>query len=252
MNTKNLIILALLIVIFTGCNKEKSSTKESNLITVSFRLNANGKPLNHSVNYINASGESYSVSAFKFYTGNFSLVNSNSLQRTSTDLYSLVNMDDPSSQTLEIPLQSGLYDQLTFIVGVDSMHNVSGAQTGALDPINGMFWTWNSGYIFAKLEGKSSFSTSLEHSVVYHIGGFRKGENAIRKVTLDFPGNQILALGGEKKTEIIIDVNLDHWFDGTNRISISATPVWMTPGGESIRIADNFSTMFSIEELITQ
>ena len=144
----------------------------------------------------------------------------------------------------------GSFNQLSFIIGVDSLHNVSGAQTGALDPINGMFWTWNTGYIFAKFEGKSPFSTALNQSVVYHIGGFRQGENAIRKVTLDFPGDQVLAFGNGKKTEIVIDVNLDQWFDGVNQVSIASTPVWMTPGGESLRIADNYATMFSIHELI--
>jgi hypothetical protein len=34
---------------------------------------------------------------------------------------------------------------IKFLLGVDSLKNVSGIQTGALDPAKGMFWTWNTG-----------------------------------------------------------------------------------------------------------
>jgi hypothetical protein len=44
---------------------------------------------------------------------------------------------------------------IRFLLGVDSARNVSGIQTGALDPARGMFWTWNSGYVMAKIEGSS-------------------------------------------------------------------------------------------------
>jgi hypothetical protein len=252
MNPGKLIILIVLAGIFHGCSKETSSTQGSNLLKVSFRVMANGQLVNHTDDFLNGSGETYTVSLFKFYTGNYALVNSATQGRTVHEGYYLSNMDDPASLSLDIPLQGGSFNQLSFIIGVDSLHNVSGAQTGALDPVNGMFWTWNTGYIFAKFEGKSSFSTALNQSVVYHIVGFRQGENAIRKVTLDFPGDQVLAFGNGKKTEIVIDVNLDQWFDGVNRVSIASTPVWMTPGGESLRIADNYATMFSVHELINQ
>ena len=37
-------------------------------------------------------------------------------------------------------------------LGVDSLRNVTGVQTGALDPAMDMYWTWNTGYVMAKLE----------------------------------------------------------------------------------------------------
>ena len=39
-------------------------------------------------------------------------------------------------------------------LGVDSVLNYNGVHEGALDPINGMYWTWQTGYIHCKLEGK--------------------------------------------------------------------------------------------------
>jgi hypothetical protein len=250
MKLTQLFILAILAGILTGCSKDTSSSTGDDPLKLSFRIVANGSLVNHTDDYLNGSGENYTISVFKFYTGNFSLGTGTPGQQT-TGVYHLINMDDPSSLSIGVPASPGNYSQLSFTIGVDSMYNVSGAQTGALDPVNGMFWTWNTGYIFAKLEGSSLFSPSLNNAVVYHIGGFRAGENAIRQVTLDFPGETLVIGNGEKK-EIIIDVKLDQWFDGINRISIAGTPVWMTPGGESLRIADNYATMFSIHELISR
>ena len=56
---------------------------------------------------------------------------------------------------LNLYLPEGDYTELQFLLGVDSLHNVSGAQTDDLDPAKDMFWTWNSGYVMAKMEGNS-------------------------------------------------------------------------------------------------
>jgi hypothetical protein len=247
------LLLMIAIGSFAGCSKEKSDENGNNTMTIKFQLIANGEPLKTGVDYFNGSGEHYSVSTFKFYISQVALANTVTSAGTSeAESYHLVDLNTPTSQELKVPLKAGKYNQLVFSVGVDSLRNVSGAQTGALDPANALFWTWNSGYIFAKLEGKSPASPATAQSFVYHIGGFRTGANAIRTVTLSFPGNQIVVLGGGKSTEIIIDVNLDQWFDGFHQLSIATTPTIMTPGGESLHIADNYATMFSVNSLITQ
>lgn len=78
------------------------------------------------------------------------------------------------------------YDSITFLIGVDSLHNVSGAQTGALDPVNDMFWTWNSGYVMAKLEGNSSSSPQMNQKFEYHIGGYSGKHNVVKKLSFRF------------------------------------------------------------------
>jgi hypothetical protein len=61
---------------------------------------------------------------------------------------------------------------MEFMIGVDSARNNSGAQTGALDPTNGMFWSWSTGYIMAKFEGTSAQSPAAANALKFHIGGF--------------------------------------------------------------------------------
>jgi hypothetical protein len=52
--------------------------------------------------------------------------------------------------------------------------------------------------------------------------------------------------------EIVLDVNLEQWFQGNHNVSIAATPTITTPGGLAMKIADNFATLFSFNRLITR
>jgi hypothetical protein len=58
------------------------------------------------------------------------------------------------------------------IIGIDSMQTVRTNFSGALDPIHGMFWTWNSGYINVKIEGISQRSMQRNRIFQMHLGGF--------------------------------------------------------------------------------
>ncbi|MEC8457907.1 MAG: MbnP family protein [Bacteroidota bacterium] len=55
--------------------------------------------------------------------------------------------------------------------GVDSLLNYNGIHEGALDPINDMYWTWQTGYIHCKLEGYILNHTTKQN-FEYHIGGY--------------------------------------------------------------------------------
>ena len=57
-------------------------------------------------------------------------------------------------------IPAGDYNQITFTIGVDSLRSTMDVskRPGVLDPAqghDGMYWTWNSGYIFFKMEGIS-------------------------------------------------------------------------------------------------
>ena len=61
-------------------------------------------------------------------------------------------------------------------LGVDSVLNYNGVHEGALDPINGMYWTWQTGYINCKLEGNIICDSSRK-SFEYHIGGYSTNDS---------------------------------------------------------------------------
>ncbi|MFX8782186.1 MbnP family protein, partial [Acinetobacter baumannii] len=81
---------------------------------------------------------------------------------------------------------------------------------------------WNTGYIFAKLEGQSDSSHIASHYFTYHIGGYKHNENAVRRIVLSVVSHQ----------SPIININVDilKWFDGNLKLKIGETPACHVPG----------------------
>lgn len=189
--------------------------------------------------YTNVLGDTISVRKFKYYLSNFSVTDEAGKTTVLPQQYFLVDESDPASKNITLSIPAAKLKQISFLIGVDSLRNVSGVQEGSLDPLKAMFWTWNTGYIMAKLEGTSTSSTIAGNAFTYHIGGFRKPMTVLRTVTLD-----LTATDTEK--EIIITADINRWFKSSSELRIAATPVCHSPGKLAVMIADNYSKMFSI------
>jgi hypothetical protein len=95
----------------------------------------------------------------------------------------LVNLEDSSSQSIG-EIDSAAV-RLDFLLGTDSLSNVSGILEGALDPINGMYWAWNSGYINIKTEGIYTDSMEKEIPFEFHLGGYLAPNATARFLSFD-------------------------------------------------------------------
>jgi hypothetical protein len=121
--------------------------------------------------YTTAAGENVTFNTTKYYVSNIKFTKTDGSVFTQSESYYLVDLSADGSNLLTISdVPTGDYTDITFTIGVDSTRNVSGAQSGALSVANGMFWSWNSGYIFAKLEGDCPQSSN--GTFTYHLGGF--------------------------------------------------------------------------------
>lgn len=74
-----------------------------------------------------------------------------------------------------------------WLFGVDSLTQTSGVYGGALDPMHGMYWAWNSGFIHFKLEGELRRADKSATPVEWHIGGYAGDRSAIRRA---YPGTR--------------------------------------------------------------
>jgi hypothetical protein len=204
------------------------------------------------VTYKNFFKEDFTVKAFKFYIHGIELINtdSNKTYPVGNDKYFLVDFADSNSIKLKLTVMPYKYNRIAFILGVDSALNVSGAQTDALDPAKGMFWSWNTGYIMAKLEGVSPVSTAPAKMFEYHIGGFKQAESVIKRVTLLFPFGENVDMKPGKTTEINVTADAYDWFNSPHDIRISANAAVMTPGALAQQIAENYSKMFTVIEIV--
>ena len=160
----------------------------------------------------------------------------------------LIDEKMPSSQTIRLSLPAGKYKAIGFLLGVDSLHNVSGAQSGALDPAKDMFWTWNTGYVMAKLEGQSPASTIVNRKYEYHIGGFAGRYNVLKKIELAL-GNEPVEFENRSVTIIKIQADVDAWWRGASDIKIAERPAINSPGHWAVIMSDNYEKMFSIKEI---
>jgi hypothetical protein len=193
--------------------------------------------------YKNALGQEYKISMFKYYLGHFCLqsINGNWVE---SKAYFLVNEENPDSKFFTLPnIPLGVYKAIRFIIGVDSVDNCSGAQTGALDPALAMFWAWNTGYIFLKLEGISPASKSPAHILEYHIGGYKSPANCIRIVELVFADKLIVAKNGTSNLTLTADVSTI--FSARTNVNFSALSS-VTDFHNATLIANNYASMFSV------
>lgn len=178
------------------------------------------------------------INRFKYYLSHIELINEKGVIVKPKHDYYLINSAEETSMTIQLTIPEGKYTGIHFLLGVDSIRNVSGVQTGALDPLHGMFWTWNSGYVMAKLEGTSNSSKIAGKQFTYHIGGFRNKQRVSRQIKLT----------ASFTNELTILADARYWFDGPNKISIAKEPICHSPGELAVRIADNYSRMFSIKD----
>lgn len=192
--------------------------------------------------YTNAAGEQFMVRSFRYYVSN--IVLKNTARQENHEAYFLI--DEADSASKEILLQTNLdsVSSIQFLLGVDSLKNVSGVQTGTIDPAMDMYWTWNTGYVMAKLEGSSPAANTPRHIFSYHVGGYKEGEKTARNIALSF--NVVDCAKSNGTIYIIADIL--KWFNEKSKISIAATPLCHEPGKLAVMLADNYATMFSIEE----
>ena len=229
--------------------KRNKFSGSSGRVSINFQNVVNNKPLvlNDST-YINPFGESYTVKKFRYYISNIRL-NSDKCSVKELNSYHLADEAKPASRMMTYLVKPGEYSSITFMVGVDSLHNVSGAQTGALDPLKDMFWTWNTGYVMAKFEGNSPVSTLQNKIFEYHIGGYKGINKVLQTLTLKFPEHEKLLVNNKHPLNLIILSDLNEWWKGAMDIKITNVPSITTPGNLAKRASENYAKMFRVQKI---
>lgn len=198
--------------------------------------------------YVNANGDSFDVSLYKYYVTNVRFIKAGGGEYAEPESYHLINQAESSSLSFNISnIPEGSYTSVKVLLGVDSTRNVSGAQTGDLDPLKDMFWTWNSGYIMAKIEGKSAKSDKPDKSIVFHLGGFSGAYSVLREVTLPFPQNLVVKNGGT--SVVTFKSDLLKWFTAPNLIDFAMVNNVMNPGKTAYDLSINYSNSLSVTKV---
>jgi len=242
------------LMVYCLCGNANAQTNTRNtangFLKITFKNLINNKPVVlYDSTYLNPFGEDYVISKFKYYVSNTILFAGGKRNKIKDD-YHLIDQSIDSSQSFIINLPENQIDSIQFLLGVDRAMNTSGAQTGALDPMNDMFWTWNNGYVMQKLEGTSPQSSIVNNKIEYHIGGFSGPNSVLRYLTLHFSKEKMPVVKKGEISIVIINVDVNGFWNADTIVKISEKPVCSVPGVLAKQIATNFSKLFKVADVI--
>ncbi|OON67551.1 MbnP family protein [Hymenobacter sp. CRA2] len=252
MNRTTYPLLLAGLLALAACESKKEQP-EPQLGTVELHVEnvAGSSPLALNTPYTTAAGDAFRVSTLTYYLSNIRLLRADGTSWDAPDSYYLIDQADPTSGKFtlsEVPL--GDYAKVMMTIGVDSVRNTRGVQTGALDPMHGMFWDWNQGYVFFRLNGSSPQAPG-NGGLFYDVAGFRHPYNTIRTVTLTLP-NGTAALhvrGGDEAPEMHIKADVLKAFDGPRPVRFASLNS-AAGGAPAMQLADNYAAgMFRIDHV---
>ena len=155
-------------------------TPSSEKIDVLIQLNYNNEKIVLSKSYQNNYADNFIINKLQFYISDLRFYSQNKEVLEYHKKYILIDIENENSLKISIP-SNLMFDQVLFNIGIDEETNKTGAKGGDLDPIHGMYWTWNSGYINFKLEGLYNNNNEF----MFHVGGFMKPYNTLQKVKIN-------------------------------------------------------------------
>jgi hypothetical protein len=210
---------------------------QSKQIVLKFVPYYNNEPLVLENNwYTTPNGQdSITIDLLKFYIGNIKF--QSTTQKTKNSYFLLNAAENKSMETSITVSKKQKTTTLEFNVGVDSSTSAKGVLDGSLNPLNGMYWTWNTGYINLKLEGNCKNCKAFRNKYLFHIGGFKFPFNSCKKIVLPLDGFN------KNTSKIVIKINIANWLkniDFTEQVSI------MQPNAKAMQMANNFINSFSI------
>lgn len=182
------------------------------------------------------------IDALRFYLSSIHLLRNDSIVYQEPNSFHLVDASVPGSMRilLDKPRTRGgnsgeaPFNAIQFSVGIDSATNVGGAMAGELDPTRGMYWTWQSGYINVKLEGRSKKSTAAAHDFQLHLGGYAEPNNSL----------QIVMIRTKEVNNVTIVLDVKKFIDAVN---MDKNHHVMSPSTVAVMLSKFFADAFSVK-----
>ncbi len=165
------------LLIAVSCHKPDEVAPESNAVTVEGKIipSYGGTELNLGDVYSLSNGVKFKITALEFY---FEDVNLGGTQMID---HSLFDWEERGTAWFTKTGEFNVGSALTYGIGVNSALNHADptlAPTSSwlyITNANDMHWTWSSGYVFIKIEGKADTivdaNTNCDLSFSYHIAG---------------------------------------------------------------------------------
>lgn len=259
---KNIFSIALactLLMTIVSCKKDTDEFTGNGPVTLHFDNRAGADNLILNTDLTIASGETINISNFKYYVSNFVLVKEDGSEYTLPQDGNYFLVDESVDSTMEVTLKNipaGNYTSIKYILGVDSLRSTMDVsqRTGALDPAGAgsdMYWSWNSGYIFFRIDATSPQSTEAGNMCMFHVGGYggysTAGPNNIRNISIAAP--TAIQVREDKNPEVHIYADVLQAFTSPVNYSIATDGAVIHMPMAGAKIANNYVDMFSIDHI---
>lgn len=243
--------LLLSMALITGCDKDDDDDDNTPAPATSGTVNVvfdhvwgmNMTPFELNSDFVHPkTGDTLNYSMFRYYISNIQLADAEGNVWSEPESYHLIDLADNASLSIALSdVPNDNYTTLYYTFGVDSTRNVSGVQSGALDPANGMFWDWNSGYIMVKAEGTSP--NAADGNFKLHLGGF-SGTNNIVTPRVHQLSMALEVNGSQNNSMVHLNVNPARFWHTADGLATVST-IHM-PGALAAQMGTDFATGISV------
>ena len=242
MNWKHYLLLLLVFPLMQSrCTKETDEELEGQLRLVPRAL-FNGNDFTIGEIYTDVLGHTIRVDGFKTYIAEIKAVKTDGSE---VPLQGIDLINFSQDKVYNWTIEKGDYQGIKFGIGVPEELNKDQdpSQYASNHPLSvngsaGMFWTWNTGYIFTKVEGKANLDGEMSPILdpwAYHVGeDFLYREHFLEKpFTID------------EATEVrYLDFHVERFFFNENdTIDIGSDNITHTSG--NVPLAERFTTLFN-------
>jgi hypothetical protein len=234
-----LFAVAAAATLFTACTKEETPAPTTPVAetTAKFKLE-----FDHDFNnvlfalntpYVTRDNDSVTISMLRYYVTNIQLQKADGTWWSENESYYIVDASQAASLIIEVdsvPLAD--YKAVRYMIGVDSVRNFSGVQSGALAPSNSMFWS----------------NASANGNLKFHVGGFTGANAAQAKIEHSF-GTNTLRVVANSSPQVHLMVHVDKIFDGSTNIDLATINDVHMPGAAAKSVSLNIATMFEYDHI---
>lgn len=249
-----LYIATISILLYSNCTKDPpppvSQTQDANSMRIRFENKVGNTDLNLDLQNDTLAPDTkfmyssvknkFTISTLRYIVSNIILYNSDGTSWKETDSYHLIEVTNgvikDEFRIASVP--GGKYKKISFTLGVDSLtnHDLSLAK-GDLVNISGMSWTWATGYIFYKLEGRFEKPNSF-----YKLFKIHNGVDRNRKtITLNLPNDATVDKNTAPSVHIISNIlsTFGTTAVGSTIIDLNEKPIIMVDAIKDVQIANN-------------
>ncbi|MCW5806026.1 MAG: hypothetical protein KIT31_26915 [Deltaproteobacteria bacterium] len=208
---KTMLLPALLFAAACGgraspiCSADPAPADAAVLVEVELDAHVGAEPFALGKTMRSAAGTELTVSMLRFYTSRWEVVTEQgrAVPAVLADAdgipleygVALVDYATPASETLHLLVPPGRYTSVSFSIGVPEHcedggllnHENASEQSAPLDVDTDMYWGWNPGYVFLKIEGRTTTAGGTR-PFVFHVGDDKRYTTIAVPAALDVAG----------------------------------------------------------------